>query len=132
MYVMYVMYACCVCIPPLTTIRKTFQAQGARISYSKGPKIRNRGPTRGAGLKKLEIEVSRFVPLCFAFVFHIFHRIVTMEILIFLTDALIYSGLSCSIHPVITFIMNASNFLFVQSPVIFQNLSPRFSVTISL
>ena len=118
--------------PPPTTIRKTFQAQGARISYSKGPKIRNRGPTRGAGLKKLEIEVSRFVPLCFAFVFHIFHRIVTMEILIFLTDALIYSGLSCSIHPVITFIMNVHVYFFVASaPTFSEARDCCFSVTVS-
>ena len=55
--------------PPPTTIRKTFQAQGARISYSKGPKIRNRGPTQGAGLKKLEIKKPRVLGRGLSFLF---------------------------------------------------------------
>ena len=43
------------------------------------------------------------------------HWIVNLEMLIFLMDALIYSGLSCSIHPVITFIFYVYVYFFVAS-----------------
>ena len=114
--------------PPLTAIRKTFQAQGTRISYSKAPKIRNRGPARGAGIKKWEVEVGRshIIHVSFIYVSHLSsmfsHWIVNLEMLIFLMDALIYSGLSCSIHPVITFIFYVYVYFFVAS-------APTFSVT---
>ena len=124
-------------IHPPTAIRKTFEAQGTRISYSKAPKIRNRGPARGAGIKKLEIEVGRshIIHVSFIYVSHLSsifsHRIVNLEMLIFLMDALIYSGLSRSIHPVISFIINVYVDSLVVSKSAFHtsSLAPHYTTS---